>query len=172
MSKGEDIKILLGDRATEEFISWLEAIGYFIAPASVSHHGCCCGGLLNHSKTVARELKKLTDKLDLKWDRPESPMVVGLLHDVCKCDDYREVEAYGSWEYNSNKTMDGHGDKSVIMLAGHFPLTEQEAKCIQFHMGSFTDKEQWKYYSQAVNEEPNVLYTHMADMIASQILGA
>ena len=57
------------------------------------------------------------------------------------------------------------------MLAGHFNLTEEEAACIQFHMGAFTEKEQWQYYSEAIKRWPNVLYTHTADMIASQIKG-
>jgi len=38
------------------------------------------------------------------------------------------------------------------------------------HMGAFDDTENWNYYSKAVNQYPNVLWTHTADMIASQIL--
>ena len=104
------------------------------------------------------------------------------MHDVCKCDDYVNVtrvdlnafkknKPITTWEYNKNKTMDGHGDKSVIMLAGHIQLTSEEVACIRWHMGAFTEKEEWKYYSQAVRTYPNVLYTHTADMIASQIRG-
>jgi hypothetical protein len=36
---------------------------------------------------------------------------------------------------------------------------------------AFEEKSNWKYYSKAVNQYPNVLWTHTADMIASQILG-
>jgi len=162
-------KDLFGERATYEFIDWLDSIGYFDCPASISHHGNVNGGLFSHCLLVANQLNNLTKKLNLKWDMPDSPYIVGLLHDICKCDDY-VLNNDLKWEYNKNKKMDGHGDKSILMLSGHFDLTPQESKCIQFHMGSFTDKEQWKYYCNAIKEEPNVLYTHMADMIASQIL--
>jgi hypothetical protein len=57
------------------------------------------------------------------------------------------------------------------MLAGHFPLSEEEKYCVLYHMGAFSDEKEWKFYSQAVRTYPNVLYTHTADMIASQIYG-
>lgn len=43
--------------------------------------------------------------------------------------------------------------------------------CIRWHMGAFDERENWKYYSAAVKKYPNVLYTHVADMTASQIIG-
>lgn len=176
-SEYEDVNMMrkfLGERATDEFMNWLVDIDYFDAPAAKSHHGNFKGGLFNHSAEVATQLNNLTLRLNLRWDRMESPWVVGYLHDICKTDDYivdYEDENGEEYEYNDDKIMDGHGDKSVIMLAGHFPLTEEEAMCIRFHMGAFTDKDQWKYYSRAVKYYPNVLYTHTADMIASQIKG-
>lgn len=163
----------IGDLASYHLLTWLHSIEYFDAPAAKSHHGASKSGLLRHSLQVAAELRTLTDKLGLKWIRPESPEIIGLLHDVCKTDDYK-----WDWkvskdhiEWNDDQIMEGHGDKSVLMIAGHFDLTEEEAACIQFHMGAFTDKEQWKYYSKAIKKWPNVLYTHTADMIASQIVG-
>lgn len=166
-------KELLGDRADDGFIMWLMDIGYFKAPAAINHHGNHEGGLFEHSLEVCKQLKHFTECLNLKWDCEESPGVVGLLHDICKTDDY-STNGYINYEanyvYNDHKIMDGHGDKSVIMLAGHFPLTEEEVMCIRFHMGAFTDKDQWGYYSKAVKKYPNILFTHTADMIASQIL--
>ena len=159
----------LGERATNELMFWLTASGYFKCPAAKSHHGNHEGGLFEHSLAVAEELQRLTDKLGLSWEREESPYVVGLLHDVCKMDDYVYDWETGVIEFKPSHS--GHGSKSVIMLAGRFDLTEEEKMCILYHMGSFTDKEEWKYYSNAVREYPNVLYTHMADMIASQIRG-
>lgn len=36
--------------------------------------------------------------------------------------------------------------------------------------GAFeTDPKMWKYYGRAIEEYPNVLYTHTADMFASRI---
>ncbi len=175
---GED-DVLCNTRTTKEICEliptiipkecnkWLRSIGYYDKPASLSHHGTVNGDLLAHSVEVAKQLDWLTKRLGLKWERDESPILVGLLHDVCKCDDYVFNET--QWEYNQNKIMNGHGDKSVMMLSGYIQLTEEEMYCIRFHMGSFTEKEEWKYYSRAVNKYPNVLYTHTADMIASQI---
>jgi len=155
-------------------IKWLESIGYFEAPAAKSHHGNYPGGLFNHSLEVASQLQEITKKMGLTWQRKGSPILVGMLHDICKADDYVvEGTENGKVEYAYNKQgiMSGHGDKSVIMLAGHFQLTDEEVMCIRFHMGAFTDKEEWQYYSKAVHDYPNVLWTHTADMLASQVVG-
>ena len=50
-------------------------------------------------------------------------------------------------------------------------LTEEEVACIRWHMGAFDDQKFWNYYTAAVKKYPNVLWTHTADMIASQVLG-
>ena len=126
--------------------------------------------MLEHCRVVAEELQNLTDKLGLEWSRPESPWVVGLLHDICKTDDYK-YDFSVSDEIKYEPSMPGHGDKSVEMLNSKFPLTIEEAMCIRYHMGAFTDKSEWGDYSKAVKDYPNVLYTHTADMIASQIRG-
>lgn len=170
MTHRDFIQEKLGERATDDFMDWLEGIGFYSCPAAKGHHGNYDGGLYNHSMKVADELQNLTDKLGLTWERTESPWVVGLLHDICKCDDY-EYDFIKSQEIKWNPTHSGHGTKSIIMIAGHFPLTEEEKICILYHMGAFVDEKEWKFYSQAVRTYPNVLYTHTADMIASQILG-
>lgn len=150
---------------------WLTSIGYFEKPAALKHHrnGTWDGALFEHSCAVMNELLDLTKALHLSWMREESPILVGLLHDVCKCDDYIKID--GAWQYNHEKTMAGHGDKSIIMLSGHIDLTDEEIHCIRYHMGAFTDKDEWPYYGKAVEKYPNVLYTHTADMIASKIKG-
>jgi hypothetical protein len=43
--------------------------------------------------------------------------------------------------------------------------------CIRYHMGAFTDKSEWNDYTRAVRNYPNVLWTHQADMLASQVAG-
>ena len=152
----------------EECDAWLTEIGYYNKPASLYYHGKRSGDLYRHCVEVANQLQKMTDKLGLKWQRTESPTIVGLLHDVCKCDDY--IMRGRVWIANRRK-LDGHGEKSVEMLKDHIELTPEELMCIQYHMGAFVDKEQWKWYTKAVQDYPNVLYTHTADMIASQVLG-
>ena len=163
-------------------IDWLEREGFFCAPAAKKHHGAFVGGLWKHSLQVAKELQKLTEGMKLQWTRKESPIVVGLLHDVCKIDDYMLIEDDTDLkgyriEWNAKRFLDGHGDKSVILLqqycmqSGDFILTPEEMLCIRYHMGAFTDKKEWEYYNAAIAEFPNVLYTHTADMIASQVMG-
>ena len=148
---------------------------FFVCPAAQKYHGNYIGGLYDHSKQVAIELHKLTVRLGLKWDSPDSPLVIGFLHDLCKLDQYKIVESENcegyTIEYNKEQLYDGHGEKSLIMaldLGGY--LTDEEKACIRYHMGAFTDEKEWKYYTRAIKQYPNVLYTYTADMIASQIL--
>ena len=149
---------------------WLESIGYYEKPAALKHHAYSTkdGALFEHSFAVALELEHMTQALELIWSRRESPMIVGLLHDVCKCDDYVKID--GAWQWNKDRMLDGHGDKSVMILTGHIELTQEEAYCIRFHMGAYTDKEEWPFYGKAVEKYANVLYTHTADMFASKVL--
>jgi hypothetical protein len=177
---------MMGKHLSAAFIDWLKENGFFTAPASRNHHGNYEGGLFDHSYAVAEQLKQLTKVNRLKWEHPRSPLVVGMFHDLCKIDTYTiavdnpGVEMFGSEvkgrtyviEYNDDDLLlDGHGDKSVMYLAQHMKLTPEEVMCIRWHMGAFDEKHNWKYYTAAVKKYPNVLWTHTADMIASQIMG-
>ena len=144
-------------------------IGFFEAPASTKYHGNYEGGLFEHSIIVTQELVNLTKKLDLKWERPQSPYIVGLLHDLCKVDNYTKKED-GSYDYNKDKIFTGHGSLSVARAGELFKLTEEEKACIFHHMGAY-EKDMWNEYGKAIEKYPNVLYTHTADMIASKIIG-
>ena len=84
-----------------------------------------------------------------------------------RIDQYKLGEA--DYEYNTDTLLTGHGDKSVMLISEHMQLTEEEVMCIRYHMGAFTDKEERRYYTRAVNQYPNVLWTHQTDMIASHI---
>lgn len=155
----------------ENFPLWLKAHGFFVAPASLGHHGNHCGGLFIHSLIVAKELNRYTHSLGLQWQNNNSPWLVGMFHDICKIDDYTFNADEGKWEWNKQQIYSGHGDKSVIMLQRHLNLNEQEIACIRWHMGSFTDQKEWEYYGRAVERYPVVLFTHTADMYASRALG-
>lgn len=149
----------------------LDRLGFFTAPASTKYHGAYEGGLFDHSIAVSRALVDLTDKLGLEWCTPQSARVVGMYHDLCKVDNYVLDFESGKWKYNSDMIIPGHGDKSVILTQKYIRLTEEEIACIRWHMGAFeSDTTMWKYYGQAIEAYPNVLYTHTADMIASKIL--
>lgn len=153
------------------FPLWLKAHGFFVAPASLGHHGNQCGGLFTHSLLVTRELKRYTRSVGLQWNSNNSAWIVGMFHDICKTDDYAFNWNEGKWEWNKQQIYSGHGDKSVIMLQRHLNLNEQEIACIRWHMGSFTDQKEWEYYGRAVERYPVVLFTHTADMYASRALG-
>ncbi len=158
----------------EELIRYMTDNGFHLAPASTKYHGAYPGGLFDHSMAVADALVELTSKLGLKWQNDRSPVVVGLLHDLCKIDQYiKETGADGkvTYSYNKNTLISGHGDKSIILASQFMTLTEEEIACIRWHMGAFDEKENWSFYGNAVEKYPNVLYTHTADMIASRIKG-
>ena len=165
-----------------KFMDYLTNDGFFTAPASTKYHGAYEGGLYDHSAKVFERLAKLTVDNDLKWDRPESPFIIGMFHDLCKCDQYKKVEGtvmmfQGTqitspegyhYEYNPDTIIKGHGSKSVIILSQFITLTEEEMLCIRFHMGAY-EKEEWAEFDKAIHKYPNVLWTHMADMLASKV---
>lgn len=165
----------------------LSEMAFFQAPASHKYHGAYEGGLFDHSCNVLSALVKLTDNESLHWERPESPYIVGLFHDLCKCDSYvpvydYEIETengksysmYGrvleGFKYNDAPLLKGHGDKSVMIASTLLSLTKEEVMCIRYHMGAFTSKEEWNDYTRAVHNYANVLWTHQADMIAAHIM--
>lgn len=169
----------------KDFKAYLIAHGFFRSPASTKFHGAYEGGLFDHSLMVMNTLVDLSAKNGLKWQRAESLFIVGMFHDLCKIDQYRhpisgtiydggkECPVYDeqAWEYNPDTTLKGHGDKSVILLSQHMTMTEEESLCILFHMGAFTEQDQWRSYTNTVHQFPNVLWTHHADMIASHVVG-
>lgn len=152
-----------------EMLEKLALLGFFEAPASVKYHRNYTGGLLDHSYTVANFLVRLTENNHLVWGNPRSPYLVGMFHDLCKIDQYYHNGT--DWEYNPNTLLKGHGDKSVMLLSQFYRLTEEEVMCIRYHMGAFTDKEEWSDYTRAIHQYPNVLWTHQADMLASHVAG-
>lgn len=163
----EIMKSCIPSRFDETFTEVLKHRGFFKAPASINYHGNYEGGLYDHSLIVTNELLNLSLQLGLKWQQKTSPLIVGMFHDLCKMDDY--IYKKDHWEHNNIKLLNGHGEKSVMLLQQYMPLTDEEMYCIRWHMGAFDDKENWDCYGQAVTFYHNVLYTHTADMIAARI---
>lgn len=151
-----------------DFFSWLVKNGYFSQPASSKFHGNTYCGLFEHSAEVANRLADYTERLGLKWQRPESPMVVGYFHDLCKTSDYIFNEQ--GYMRTDHCLLTGHGEKSVMLLATQMRLTEEEMLCIRYHMGAYNSDE-WEQFDLAIRRYPNVLYTHTADMYASKVSG-
>lgn len=165
-----------------DMLDWLVSKGFFTAPASTKYHGAHEGGLFHHSAAVMKSLVGLTESCHLEWQNERSPYIVGMFHDLCKIDQYRNT-SYGltldgqplhnhcEWEYNPHTLLKGHGEKSVMLLSQFYTLTEEEILCIRYHMGAFTQKEEWNDYTGAIHAYPNVLWTHQADMLASHVAG-
>ena len=150
----------------------LDRIGFFEAPASTRRHGSYEGGLFDHSFAVAKYLVELTEKLGLKWHTERSPYIVGMFHDICKCDFYTKKPDEIGYDFKHELVIPGHGERSVIMLQKYLRLTDEEIACIRWHMGAYeTDTRLWNCYGLAVKLYPNVLFTHTADMFVSKVIG-
>lgn len=165
---------------SENMIEEMRGRGFFLCPASLNHHGNYIGGLYDHSMQVFRNLEYFTKQLDLTWQRRESPLLISIFHDWVKLQEYIPIGAGEEIQYiyNSHKLLIGHGGVSIIMaqqfLQDHISapqLTQEEIACIRYHMGAFTDQKEWDYYTNAIKTYPNVLWTHTADMVVSQIMG-
>lgn len=166
-----------------KMLNWLIDQGYFMKPAAISHHGNYTHGLFEHSMAVTKVLVEMTQKFNIKWTRPESPYIVGAFHDLCKLDDYFDINAKGivimgtgspistnpRWEHNPDKMMKGHGDKSVMLLSQLMTLTEEEMLCIRFHMGAYEGQDSWDAFDKAIRKYETVLWVHTADMYASKV---
>lgn len=166
-----DIQTKLGFKIlSPEAYEYLVNSGFLKAPASTRYHGNYEGGLFDHSHEVAHVLAELTKREYLQWQRPESPWIIGLLHDLCKVDAYKRTGPDPMDYGHADTVLKGHGEKSVMIASTLLRLTEEEVYCIRFHMGAF-NHEEMNEYSRAVEKFPNVLWTHTADMIASKIIG-
>lgn len=165
------LKVYTKPETEQNFGKWLLDNGYFSAPASTKYHGAYIGGLFDHSLQVAKRLIWLTKKLQLEWSTQESPVLVGLFHDICKIDKYEATgDSEEPYAYKTKLIYEGHGMRSLALLQGHIFLTEEEAACIIYHMGAY-EKDMWDGYDVAIRKFPNVLYTHTADMLASKVDG-
>lgn len=183
---------IIGSEFNERFLKELVAKGklspklyekmmeqdFLSVPASTKYHGSYKGGLFEHCYNMYLWLEKFTNRMQLKWDRPESVGNVAFGHDWCKVDSYifvpdkREDDHLipSHFDYNKNSSLHGHGMKSVILLQQFMELTEQEMYCILYHMGAY-ETDQWEAYGKAIQKYPHVLYTHTADMYASKVVG-
>lgn len=147
---------------------------FFSAPSSANKHGAFEGGLFWHSRMVAILLREYTDKLNLKWERPESPEIIAWTHDLCKMDEFekaRNGDGALCYAKKHDTILSGHGTKSAIMALSKMYLTDEEITCICWHMGAFEGKEKWDAYCSAVKRYQNILWVHQADMVASQVKG-
>lgn len=173
----EALKSLLRDYNVPDCLfpyDWLCSTDFFTAPASCGYHAAYEGGLFDHCFNVTRILLDWREKeLTSVWMRPESPILVGMLHDVTKIDRYIKETTKDPNEIRYTKNplffgFGGHGYDSACKAELHCSLTEEEKACIQYHMGAY--EEDWDAIDYAIQKYPNVLWTHTADMVASKLM--
>lgn len=158
---------------------WLCETDFFRAPSSRGYHAAYLGGLFDHSLNVTKVLLDLKDKGVTKdWLRPESPILVGMLHDVTKIGLYMPTMDMNPITHEIDQSyiknpmysgFGGHGNDSLCKTELHCELTEEERLCIRYHMGAYETFD-WDSYDKAIRRYPNVLWTHTADMIASKLM--
>ncbi len=169
----------------KELLDWLVKTDFFTAPASTRFHSNYEGGLCIHSINVYKRLKKLVDteygdkRSEVISD--ESIAVIGLLHDICKVNNYkqevRNTKVDGAWVQKPVYTVDdklpfGHGEKSVYMISGFMKLSREEAMAINWHMGGFDARviggASWMM-SEAYYQYPIATLCHIADFMATYL---
>lgn len=155
-------------------MEWLKSTDFFTAPASTRFHGAYEGGLFDHCVNVADVLhhlsKQIAPPMLRRWGRQESPIIIGLLHDVTKLGLYKKDPEENKWVHSPEWQGSWvHGEDSVVKLKSRIQLTEEEEYCIRWHMGAY-ETSSWSGYDEAIRKYPNVLWTHTADMYASKLL--
>lgn len=158
-----------------ELLNWLESTDFFTAPGSTRFHDCHAGGLADHSVNVFNELVRLLKAYPEIKASAETAAIVTLLHDVCKAGCYKtelrnRKNEFGQWEkypvytFNEDFAFGGHGSKSVYLIQKFMKLTDEEAVCINCHMGpengNFAVNDAYRAF-------PLAFLVHTADMAST-----
>ena len=168
----------------EEFLNFLEKTDFFTAPASSRFHNNFEGGLCAHSVNVYKRLLFLVEhEFGQNWQKTisaESVAIIGLLHDICKVNNYivemRNTKVDGEWVQKPYYKVDdqlpyGHGEKSVYMISGFMKLSREEAMAINWHMGAFDERvrNNTSILKNVFSKYPIAFLTHVADYMASYL---
>lgn len=101
-------------------------LNYTRQPASIRHHLNCVGGLVRHSVHVTDWMLKLQGSMVCTWMRPQSPYLIGMLHDLVKCYCYRpDKDSGGKFLWNPSPSRAGvvrasHAESAVRKTARRF----------------------------------------------------
>ena len=168
----------------EEFLNFLEKTDFFTSPASSRFHNNFEGGLCAHSVNVYKRLLSLVQhEFGENWQKvvsAESVAIIGLLHDVCKVNNYvvemRNTKVDGEWVqkpfYKVDDTLPyGHGEKSVYMISGFMKLSREEAMAINWHMGAFDERAKTNsaILKNVFKRYPIAFLAHLADYMATYL---
>lgn len=164
--------------ALRSCVEFLEAeTSWLTAPASTRFHLSVPSGLLRHSVNVARTLLQLRSTLAPEVSE-ESCVLCGLFHDLGKVGmpgtpyylsnpDLWRVRNRGV-RYIVNRSL-AHMDiatRSLFLLAGKIPLTDEEAQAIRYHDGQYIEENR----SVAHREVPLTRLLQYADNWAGGVL--
>ena len=153
-------------------IKKLEEMKFFEQSCSTKFHGNYRSGLIEHSIEVAKNLIVLTRMMGHKWQRPASPIIVGLFHDLCKFDAYITADGI-TFTWNVAQCGGGkHAIKSLALLKEYFSfldVTMEEQVSILWHMGGFSKelKDKTFNFNADMKEYPFALQVQNADMIST-----
>lgn len=151
---------------------------YFTAPASCHFHCAFYGGLAVHSWGVYQALQDLLSSTKTEMDE-ESKYLVTIMHDLCKCQYYRNdqwkwfkgEESGAKWEKKFQWTIDdkiplGHGERSLFILQNFVRVSVEEALSIRHHLG-FVDQGAHNRWPSALHlafqDFPCCVAAHLAD---------
>ena len=158
--------------ASDEVISYLREVNYFTAPSSFKIHGGWIGGNFDHSVKVTELLLEYTKEETLKWDREESPYIIGLFHDMCKCDERGFKEKNGNVKVVSLDAIDKrHAEKSIELIEDHIiKMTNGEKLCVYYHMGEYGgDHDYQVLMAKMMEKDPNIGFVQKADTVAAKM---
>ena len=150
---------------------------FFTAPASSrkEYHSSWPGGLVEHSLNVYKNLRKLNQAFDCKFNE-ESMFIVSLFHDIGKasaCDlknphyipSDQEWQLNKGWMYQYNEKdvyMPNHVRSMYILQQFEIKLSPEEYTAIYLNDGMYISENK----SFALKECKLALYTHIADRLA------
>ena len=151
----------------DSLIDYLLESDYFVAPASTRFHNSFPGGLCNHSLNLVHTFSAANKQLQ-KPLPPDSVVICGLLHDLCKVNAYLPIGK----GYKSVKGPTGHATLSLSRIGEHIRLTPEEDDVIRYHMllyGIFTYHEHDTLaLFKAIHRNPQVQIFAALDMADSK----
>jgi hypothetical protein len=127
-------------------LDYLDECGFYYRLSSDTRHHNYPGGLAEHCLGVYRKMSVE----NIKGTSEDSIKIVGLFHDLCKCDMFYFVGR----SIHKHK-RDGHGRRSVRILKRYgVTLSPEEYRAIRYHMGSSRNAERLKDpgFAKAVTE--------------------
>ena len=160
------------DLVSKKVLDYLIGADYFTAPSSFKYHGNWVGGNFDHSMKVTELLLEYTENEHLKWDREESPYIIGLFHDMCKSDQRRFKFNDGEMVIVSGNSPDRrHSEKSIELIERNIiSMTVEEKLCIYYHMGEYGGDDEYQVLmAKLMEKNRNIKYTQMADTAAAKM---